>query len=296
MKTITGTAVAALLSLAVGTATASENSGSGYPNGAEGFLAGAVPPPGTYLLLYGSHYTADTLKSDAGDIDIDLDATALVPRLVHVTPIKILGADWGMHAILPLVHLELEVPALGTNETRNGIGDLTLDPIILSWHRPNLHYAVGIDVVVPIGQYDDTNPVTRLTSIGRNYWTVEPLFGISWISEGGLELSGKFMFDINFENPDTNYRTGNEFHADYTVGQHIGDWTLGVGGYFYKQVEDDEAPAGVVATGRGQAFAVGPQVKFNWQGMSFIAKWQHEEFVENRTEGDKFWLKFITPL
>lgn len=285
------TAWAALLAAAsISAAHASEGGGSGYPNGSEGFFAGAVPPPGTYLILYGSHYWGDKLKiENAPDLDIDLHASAIVPRLIHMTNIKILGADWGMHAILPLVHVDLDIPALGLSTSRNGIGDLTVNPFILAWHTKNFHWATGLDIVVPIGTYDRSEAV----NIGRNYWTVEPLFAATYISDGGFELSGKFMFDINFENPDTNYRTGNEFHFDYTVAQKFGDWTVGVGGYFYTQVEDDDAPAGTAAMGRGLAFAIGPQVKYDYAGMSFIGKWQHEALVENRPQGEQFWLKFI---
>lgn len=33
----------------VGTALATEGGGGAYPNGAEDFMAGALPPPGTYF-------------------------------------------------------------------------------------------------------------------------------------------------------------------------------------------------------------------------------------------------------
>ena len=73
--------VLVLLSLFIMTqreASATEGGGGAYPNGAEDFMAGAVPPPGTYFLNYFTYYTADKLKiKDGSDIDdFDLNVTA----------------------------------------------------------------------------------------------------------------------------------------------------------------------------------------------------------------------------
>ena len=41
--------------------------GQSYPNGAEAFMSGAVPPPATYLLDYVYSYSADSMKDDNVD-------------------------------------------------------------------------------------------------------------------------------------------------------------------------------------------------------------------------------------
>jgi hypothetical protein len=116
-------------------AQATENGGSAYNNGVEGFMAGMFPPPGTYLLNYINYYTAGSFNDKNGNSAIpkfSLDAVAEVVRLVHVTDYKLLGGNIGMQAILPIVHLEVEVPF--RSQSNNGLGDLVISPLILSWH------------------------------------------------------------------------------------------------------------------------------------------------------------------
>ncbi|MDA0321808.1 MAG: hypothetical protein O2923_03700 [Verrucomicrobia bacterium] len=43
------------------TALATEGGGGAYPNGAEGFMTGALPPPGNYLVDYSLFYSANDL-------------------------------------------------------------------------------------------------------------------------------------------------------------------------------------------------------------------------------------------
>ncbi|MGE5239904.1 MAG: transporter, partial [Chloroflexota bacterium] len=112
--------------------------------------------------------------------------------------------------------------------------------------------------------------------------------------DSGVEVSGKFMYDFNTENNDTDYQSGQEFHFDYTVGYHIKNWSLGVGGYYYKQTTNDELNDEKFLDGfKGQVFAIGPEVKYDYKNMSFTLKYQKEMAVENKPEGDKFWFKFM---
>jgi hypothetical protein len=274
------------------TSHATENGGGAYNNGVEGFGAGMIPPPGTYLLNYVNYYTSDSLNDKDGNKAIpkfELDALAEVIRVLHVTNIKVLDANLAFQAILPLVHLEVAVPF--RNQSNNGLGDLVISPLILSWHSKNLHYVAGLDVVAPIGAYDKND----LANIGRNYWTFTPIFAATYLSDSGYEISAKFMYDINTENNDTNYQSGNEFHFDYTLAKKIDAFTLGAGGYFYKQVSDDEQNGYTVGSDgyKGQVFAVGPQIKYDYKNMAFSFKYQKEMLVENKPEGDKFWFNFM---
>jgi hypothetical protein len=276
----------------VTTGHATEGGGGAYNNGAEGFGAGMIPPPGTYLLNYLTYYTSDSLNNKDGNKAIpkfELNVGAEVARVLHVTDIKLLGANLGFQVILPLVHLDVAVPF--RSQSNNGLGDMTISPFILSWHTPNLHYVAGLDVDMPTGAYDKND----LANIGRNYWTFEPIFAITYMSDSGFEASGKFMYDFNTRNNDTSYLSGQEFHFDYTIAKRFDAFTAGVGGYYYKQVTDDKQNGNTVGSdgNKGQVFAIGPQFKYDYKNMSFIFKYQKEMLVENKPEGDKFWLNLI---
>lgn len=304
---------AALLSAAIpATAHASEVGGGIYPNGAEGISGAAVPPPGKYLLLYGQHYRAD--QFDDGDgrsgqipgFRVRADAAAF--RFVVVTKRKILGADFAFHVILPVV--DLHVDAAGGSDTRTGIGDLTLTPIILGWHPGHgWHVTAALDVNAPIGTYDPR----RLANIGRNYWNIEPVLAFAYYGRQGIRLDVKMMYDFNFTNrrgavtpfnpTGADYRSGQEFHVDYALGYATGKAQFGVAGYVYHQTTGDRvanvaAQAGLDALGgfKGQAFALGPTARATLGKVQLIGTWQHEFSAEYRPRGDKIWLKAIIPL
>ena len=271
---------------------ATEGGGGAYPNGAEDFMSGAVPPPGTYFLNYLTYYSANKFRDGNGDSvvpNFDLKVTANVFRFLHVTKTQILGGYWGFHVFVPVVNVDVTLPV--GSQSKTGIGDIIVDPFILSWHSKNWHFATGLDIYIPTGAFDKN----RLANVGRNYWTFEPIFAFTYLSDNGFEVSSKFMYDFNTKNTDTNYRSGQEFHFDYTVAKKFDNISLGVGGYYYKQITDDKLNGQKVAPdgNKGQAFAIGPQLKYDHKNMSFILKYQKEMSVENRPDGDKFWFKFV---
>ena len=292
MKTLLSGCLASLMMLTLATPVhATEGGGGAYPNGAEGFMAGAVPPPGNYLVDYVLYYSADTFNGPDGNSALpvfDLQVLANVVRLIHVSETKVFGGFWAAHVFIPIMDLDVTVP--GMNDRKTALGDIIVDPMVLSWHSENWHAAAGLDIFIPSGSYDAAD----LANVSRGYWTLEPVFGCTYMSDGGLDVSAKFMYDFNLENSDTDYTSGQELHADYTVAQRFGPCSVGVGGYYYQQVTDDECDTpGVSVSGKGKALAVGPQIKYDAGKMSFIAKYQKEVETENRPEGEAVWLKFI---
>ncbi|MBS1222473.1 MAG: protein involved in meta-pathway of phenol degradation, partial [Proteobacteria bacterium] len=116
-----------------------------YPLGAENFMAGALPPPGNYFINYLVHYQGDLQDNDGNELPVDVKATANALRFIYVSNTKLFGGDWGMHAIVPLVYQKLNTPnPTWDNDWVFGLGDITLDPIIIGWHfPPDWHITVG---------------------------------------------------------------------------------------------------------------------------------------------------------
>ncbi|MEI8242117.1 MAG: transporter [bacterium] len=281
-------------------AAATENYGGAYPNGAEGIMAGALPPPGQYIINYAMYYGAEALNGGNGHTipgaDFTLRAYADTVRFVNVTEITVLGGSWAQHIFVPMVGLNASVNTPGgrIKDANFGLGDIIVDPFIVGWHQPPFHWVVGLDVYIPVGKYHDTS----FANIGRNYWTFEPVAGVTYLNEGGQEVSAKLMYDFNTRNPDTDYTSGQEFHTDFFVGQHLGNWTVGAGGYWYCQTTDDRQN-GAVAMGngnRGRQVALGPQASYQCGPLNVSLAWDREFATENRPQGDKVWLKAVIPL
>lgn len=305
---------AALLGgLSAGTASATEAGGGVYPNGAEGMMSAALPPPGTYYLGYLNYYDADRFNDGNGKSGLlpnfHVKATAAVSRFVWVTDKKILGADWAMHVLVPVVHLDAKMA--GMSDKRTGISDITVDPLILGWHFSNgVHVIAGVDVNVPVGSYDRHS----IANFSRHHWNVEPVVTFAYYGKNGVNIDLKAMYDINFTNKSAqvngfnptgaDYRSGNELHVDYAATYSISPKVqAGVSGYYYKQTTDDkvdEASAQALIDSmdgfKGEAFAAGPTLRVGLGKAQIIGTWQHEFHSEYRPQGDKFWVKAIIPL
>lgn len=272
---------------------ATEGGGSSYPMGAENYLVGALPPPGVYPLIYAQHYAANDFNGDTGDslpIDFRLRAKVVAPRLVWVTDRSLFGGQLVHAALLPLVDLDVSVN--GMHDSASGAGDLDLTSLLAYHHSASLHSAVGVDVFVPTGSYRAGN----LANIGRNYWSVQAVYAASYINPTGINWDFKLMYDYNFENDATDYQSGQELHVDYALGYGVAPgWVVGLGGYAYKQLSSDRL-GGQSIGNEGQAFAVGPSLKFdNGAGLFMTLKYQKEMAVENRPQGDAFWVKAALP-
>ena len=278
---------------------ATEGGGGAYASGGEGTMTGALPPPGLYLLNYMMYYDADSFRGDTGNSaypEFNVNVFAEVVRLVNVTPYTILGGNWAQHLIVPVVYMDATVnPAKGAPTFRDhkiGLGDVDIDPFIIGWHKPPFHWIVGIDTYVPTGKYDSD----ALANIGRNYWTFEPIVAGTYLNEAGIEVSAKVMYDFNTENQSTDYRSGQEFHTDFAVLKHFGDFAGGVGGYWYQQTTDDKRLGTKLDACRGRVLALGPEVSYGYKHMSFVLSCDHEFEVENRPQGDVVWFKCVIPL
>jgi hypothetical protein len=288
--------------LAVFTAYAKEGPDQ-YPYGAENWMAGAFPPPGTYFLNYFGYYSGQLRDGSGNKVSLggttpSVNAVFDAVRAVHSTKYKFLGAFVGAHFIAPFVRQSMD---LGGSQSRAGIGDLIGGPV-LAWHGKDWHFATGLDIALPVGTYDKNDP---RRCIGAHYFSFEPIAAFTVMPAKGWETSAKLMYNTKTENTATHYQSGDDFHMDYAVGKHVGGWAIGVSGYFLKQVTDDRV-AGQVAAAvpglwtqgrRGQVFAAGPSVSYtNKRHMTFVAQWHPEMAVRNRFSGNKLWFKMIIPL
>lgn len=287
-------AVAAAFS---GSACATEGAGSIYPNGIESFVAAALPPPGFYAIVYGTHYRATALRDDQGkDIagaigGFRAEVNAAVSRFLWTTDEQVLGGQLAFQFILPV--LDVDVRMGPRQQRKTGIGDVNL-AAALGYHvSEQLHYVVALEVNAPTGRFERDD----IANVGRNHWNLEPVLAMTYMQPSGLNADLKLMADYNFRNTDTDYKSGRELHADYALGWGLGNgWVLGAGGYLYRQISDDEQGGLKIHGNRGRAFAIGPLVKFqSTSGWLVTAKYENQSGVRNRPDGSAFWVKAFLP-
>jgi len=283
--------VASLLVLAGTAAFAGEGGGNHYAGGNEDFMAGATPPPGFYYLNYFSWYRADALRDNDGNkvpMDFKLDAVANASRFIYSSKRNILGGNLVLHTIIPVVNLH--VSAGGAGQSKTGLGDIFAGAVV-AWHTKNLHWMVGMDVVMPTGSYD----VNDMVNPGRNYWSYNPVAGVTYLSDGGWEASGKFMYFINTVNNANDYRSGEEFSMDYLLGKHFGNLKIGVNGHYLIQTTNDvmKNPPANFDGNRGGVLSVGPAFQYHYKNMFLNLKYTFDTNVKNRPDGQTLWCKFL---
>lgn len=277
-------------------AQATEGGTSLYPNGVEGFMTGALPPPGVYGMVYGNHYSADHVNDNNGNnLNIpgfNVAVNVITGRLAWVTGTKVMGGDLVGHVIVPMINLDVSVP--GASQSKSGIGDITTGLGVGYHHSPNLHSIVGVDFILPTGGYTKGD----IANIGKNHWGFEPVYALSYVDPKGFNGDIKFGYMFNGHNDATGYTSGQEFHFDYAAGWGLGNgWTVGVGGYVYMQVTDDTQAGVTVANNKGRAMSMGPNIKYDsGKGWFATVKWEKEFDVVNRPQGDALWFKVVAPL
>jgi hypothetical protein len=139
-------------------------------------------------------------------------------------------------------------------------------------------------------------------NLGFNRWAADLTAAVTWLDpKTGFEVSVAPGFTFNGENPDTNYRTGTEFHLEAAVMQHFSEaFAIGVAGYHYKQVTADSGRGALLGSFKGEVSAIGPNVTYNFEvgGVPVFTsvRWLTEFGAKNRLEGDTGFLTVTVPI
>jgi hypothetical protein len=275
-------------------AHATEGGADNIGKGSEGFFAGMLPAPGWYGVLYTNYYHASRLNDNHGDSSVpgfELSVEALAGRLFYMSDATVAGGRLGLFAIGSFAGLQSEAGA--TSAHRNGIGDITLGPT-LGWDLGAFHPLVAVDLVLPVGSYASD----RALNTGGNYYSVRPIFAFTHLSDGGLEVSAKFTYTFNLRNHETDYRSGQLFHVDYSASLPVTqDLRVGVNGYYLTQTTDDiQRSQAVNGDGnRARVAAIGPAMHYQFQKVGMDLKVLQEFGARNHTEGSSVWAKVVVP-
>ena len=284
-------------------AFASEYGVSTYRPGLMDLFAGYLGPPGTALVksFFLFQDASSTAVTQNGRIEADAHTTTYTSALftAYITSLRVLGSYWGFGAItqIRIAAQSLRVGPVGLaaapqTSTVGGLGDLIVLPVMLNWNFGQFHLTTALEFYAPTGSYDRQ----RIINIGDNRWAVEPDAGLTWMDEEHGRQASMFVgYTVNRENTATDYRSGDEFHADFALAQHLPQgWVLGMAGYALQQTTADSGRGAVFGAFRGRVLALGPLVGKTvdlWKvPVTFTAKYDFEFAAQNRSTGNELWL------
>jgi hypothetical protein len=294
-------------------AHAAENAAGVYLLGSRGPLAGVTPPPGVFVqndfYAYGGSIGGNRTFLLGGTLAANVDGQAQfeLPTVLWVTPLEVFGGKVGFSATLPLgrtyaaAGTNISSPLFGNqsgfiSDETNAVGDPVLSGLI-GWSSGQFHWqAVGL-LNIPVGDYRKD----ALSNVAFHRWAGDATGTVTWLDpELGLDLSAATGFTFNGENPDTDYRTGTEFHLEWAASKSFGNFSIGLVGYHYQQITGDSGRGAKLGDFEGRVTALGGTVAYNFvlgtTPMTARLKVFREFAVQNRLEGTSGFLTLSIPL
>jgi len=165
----------------------------------------------------------------------------------------------------------------------------------LLWNHGVNNFMAYVTGNIPVGDYDPT----RIPNIGLGHGAFDIGGAYTYFNQAtGNEFSGVAGLTYNFRNPDTQYRSGIDFHFDWGASHYLTKQLfVGVAGYAYQQITDDSGQNPILGGFRSRVFGVGPQIGYSFpvgdmQG-SLSLRGYGEFGAANRPSGWNTWLTFI---
>jgi hypothetical protein len=183
------------------------------------------------------------------------------------------------------------------DSTLTGVGDL-FPQTSLRWNSGVNNFMTYMTGGIPVGDYSST----RLANLGIGHGAFDGGVGYTYLDpKKGHELSAVAGMTYNFENPDTGYRSGADFHLDWGASQFLSEHLqVGAVGYLYDQISGDTGGNPKLGDFKSRVAAVGPQIGYVFpigklQGyMNVKGYWEFAS--QNRPEGWNLWVVFsISP-
>lgn len=267
-------------------------------------------PSFSYLNVFASYNGAASAIRQlptGGLVSQNVGTTACADTSVFVyeTSKKLFGGSYAAAVYVPYFWLTVSASTqaggvtVSRSDSDEGIGDIEILPLMVGWKNGETKSGARLGVYAPTGAYERG----RLANIGRNYWTFEPGFNVSRISrKTGQEFTAFVACDFNTVNHATDYLSGDIFHIDVTVAQHLPKFggIAGVGAnlFYYRQITADSGSGARLGSFESQTSGIGPVLSYvtktgrnKTNDLATELKWLPETNVLNRTKGDFVWFK-----
>lgn len=313
-QTFLASLVTACISLLSANSFASQSGATHYITGQQqDFTAYAPTQPGfTFVDFYLNYHDANFSASqglpfgrsvEAG-VTVNQQAEGVIPMYAY--PFDFFGGTLSSGIIVPYVWVDVKAkaqisggildPSKQVDQSANGLGDIEVMPIVAGWTNGDFHFSGMFNFWAPAGDYQQGN----LANTGLGYWTFEPMAGAGWISSKfGTEVSFLNAVDFNTKNTDADYQSGDIYHIEGTVAQHLplfgGLAGAGCTAFYLKQITGDSGSGAKLGGFEMESYGVGATVSYvHPLGKSTLVvdgSWLPQTHVENTVKGQFFWLK-----
>jgi hypothetical protein len=270
-----------------------------------GAVLGVVPEEGVFFINTTSYISGASFDTHGNSTPTNVTAFVDIPELAWAPGFKVLGANYLMAIFQPIDYTSLT--GIGGSNSGFGSGNAfatVITPARMSWSLPGDFYvAFRSDFYIPDGGYK--NPITHTAGniASLDQFVVEPSLAVSWLHDG-WNVSLKAFTDINLQNMDNNYQSGDIFGTEETVAKTFGKWTLGVTGFTQNQITNDTGSDVALINGPQAAldghnltnYGVGPLFGYNFGNVIFTAWYDRTFGTVNDTGGGLFFTSITVPI
>jgi hypothetical protein len=282
---------------------AGEGGQSEYTPGLYDLESGVLHEVGFYFknyLYFQNPSTGFTPSVGRLETHADIESATDLVSGTYVTPLRLLGSNWAFAALMPVSYVQVStqfqppVPGIAGFDSTFSQGDAMLEPLILGWEAASSHFKVTSVIYARTGKYS-TNEVANA---GKNRWAVEEDFGYTLLDKvNGPEVSATLGYTVPFNNPDTQYTSGEELHLDFAAAQHL-NWGLapGLAGYWLQQTTADSGSGEFLGPYKGHVVGLGPLL--SWASpypdfqFNMVVKFYWDVQTANRLTGQTLWYCF----
>ncbi len=234
-----------------------------------GVQAGSQPAPGFYAALFYLRYDTDTVKDADGNIvrlapdaPASSNLSAGAPLLWYVSKAKVLGASYGVMAVLPWANASFEAPAFGFSDTVDtSFADTLVRPLDLGWHAKRADVSAGFQFYMPTGRYEPGGS----DNIGKGMWTYEPFLGTTLYFDEArtASLATTAFWELHGKKEDTDVKVGQILSLEGGVGKSFLGGGLVIGAAYYAQwkLTEDELGSFVLPGGERDRAAARQQAQ-----------------------------------
>lgn len=274
------------------------------------FLDGGPPAgPGFYFTQYVQYYTADKLNDGDGDAlpfpNPDLNVWVSLSQGIYQSDKELFwGGKWGLDVIIPIVSLDISYDAPGPfpQDNGSGFGDLLVGPF-LQWDpimykgRPLFMHRIELQMIFPTGKYDEDKSLNP----GSNFFSFNPYWSGTLFITPKWTATTRIHYLWNAENNDAfgladDSTAGQAVHLNFASAYEVipKALRLGINGYYLKQITDSEIDGKDVKDGKEEVFSIGPGLIWSLsQNNHLFFNAYFETYAENRSEGDRYTLRYV---
>lgn len=237
-----------------------------------------TPPPGLYYLGYLYNYRSSDIRPPASGTSLPgryrAENNTLINRLMWISHHKLLGADYGMEILAPMVRNSLQMNAYGLDMHDSGGSDIYVSPLILGWHRPRWDMSAGAGMWLDNARSGSSSGIAPgagykryVLSGGATYYLDEAR---TWTSSALLhyQRNGKTYLG---------WRYGDQASLEWGMGKRWGLVQAGVVGYSRWQVQRDKGLGTQDAYAEGHAVGLQASYIF-WSAKMMLRAAYYTEF------------------